>query len=493
MNGEFRASRNQVSIFDHCVTNINPRNLLVQAVAGSGKSTTLFHLVRILKERGKLGRAVLLAFNKDIATELKKKGLPAATFHSLGLAAIYQYCRRGKLIEPTIEQYKCADIFDHMDIQEDHKRLYKANVLKLVSLSKNANIDPTTDSAVDQIEDLAFRHDVDSEHHEYQDVIAAMYTSNVLMKSNNDIALIDFDDMLYMPVNRMMSFATYKWCFVDESQDTNLLQREFLRLLRAQHYVFVGDRSQAIYGFRGADSEAMDLIKDEFDCAELPLSVCYRCPTVVLDMARPYCPSIEARENAPVGVFKDLGQDYGLDEFVASDVVLCRNIRPLITLALRMYAEGLKAHLLGRDIGKGIIKLVDKMKAHSTENLEDNLLAFYTKLSLKTKESEQGVLESLLDKIECIQAVIASLEVNTIENLRKKIDSLFSQKGGVTLSTIHKSKGGQWPRVFLLDENLLPSPYAKQGWQIQQENNLRYVSYTRAEKELYFIASTQSS
>ena len=47
----------------------------------------------------------------------------------------------------------------------------------------------------------------------------------------------------------------------------------------------VGDPSQGIYGFRGAGSDAMDLIKSEFDADELPLTVSYRCSTAVVDYA----------------------------------------------------------------------------------------------------------------------------------------------------------------------------------------------------------------
>ena len=63
------------------------------------------------------------------------------------------------------------------------------------------------------------------------------------------------------------------------------------------------------------------------------------------------------------------------------------------------------------------------------------------------------------------------------------IDSLFAEnvKGVLTLSTIHKSKGREWPTVFWLDRaGTLPSKYAKQDWQLDQENNLCYVAATRA-------------
>ena len=57
--------------------------------------------------------------------------------------------------------------------------------------------------------------------------------------------------------------------------------------------------------------------------------------------------------------------------------------------------------------------------------------------------------------------------------------------GMITLSTIHKSKGREWKRVFWLDRlNTCPSPFAKQAWESQQEVNLQYVAATRSMSEL---------
>jgi superfamily I DNA/RNA helicase len=53
---------------------------------------------------------------------------------------------------------------------------------------------------------------------------------------------------------------------------------------------------------------------------------------------------------------------------------------------------------------------------------------------------------------------------------------------------MHRAKGREWPRVFLLDYHArCPSYYAKKPWQIRQEYNLMYVALTRAQKELVFV------
>jgi superfamily I DNA/RNA helicase len=57
-----------------------------------------------------------------------------------------------------------------------------------------------------------------------------------------------------------------------------------------------------------------------------------------------------------------------------------------------------------------------------------------------------------------------------------------------TLSTIHKAKGAEAPRVVVLDPRRMPSKAARVDWEIQQERNLAYVAYTRAREELLFAS-----
>jgi superfamily I DNA/RNA helicase len=57
----------------------------------------------------------------------------------------------------------------------------------------------------------------------------------------------------------------------------------------------------------------------------------------------------------------------------------------------------------------------------------------------------------------------------------------------VTLCTYHRSKGREWPRVFLIEHaSRCPSPYAKQPWQKEQEQHLAYVAITRAQQTLAY-------
>ena len=58
----------------------------------------------------------------------------------------------------------------------------------------------------------------------------------------------------------------------------------------------------------------------------------------------------------------------------------------------------------------------------------------------------------------------------------------------VTLCSSHRSKGLEWDTVYLLGrDELMPSPFARQAWQMDQEVNLIYVSITRAKKTLVHV------
>jgi superfamily I DNA/RNA helicase len=81
-----------------------------------------------------------------------------------------------------------------------------------------------------------------------------------------------------------------------------------------------------------------------------------------------------------------------------------------------------------------------------------------------------------------------------IASIQTAINSLFGDTPAgerprvVTLSTIHKSKGREWPRVLWWGANAYqPSPFARQVWQQGQERNLMYVAATRAQETLVHV------
>ena len=82
--------------------------------------------------------------------------------------------------------------------------------------------------------------------------------------------------------------------------------------------------------------------------------------------------------------------------------------------------------------------------------------------------------------------------VSDLESKEELIEKIFTDEvKGIMLSTIHKAKGLENERVFFLCPELIPSKYATQPWQYEQENHLRYVAITRAKRELIYVGGSE--
>lgn len=129
-------------------------------------------------------------------------------------------------------------------------------------------------------------HDLDIENESQ----AIRVAQAVLQRSNTDLSVIDFNDQLYLPVIRNVPFTKFDYILVDEAQDTNPIQCEIIaRLCKPKSVIVtVGDRKQAIYGFRGASATAMDIMSQRFAMREMPLSVSYRCAKNIVKEAQRY-------------------------------------------------------------------------------------------------------------------------------------------------------------------------------------------------------------
>ena len=498
----FEPSPYQRAVYDHVAQFPDAPNLLVEAVAGSGKTTTLLGALEVLPEDLSV---CFLAFNKSIATELGQrvpKGVVCKTFHALGFAAY----RNAVDCRVQVEGKKTWKILDQL-VNNDEKWLYGATVAKLVGLAKQYGIGVDGMARMDDYalwQHLFDHFDVQlKEGADLEDAIAL--AQRALEASIETHDMIDFDDMLYMPLVVGAGFQRFRVVFVDEAQDTNPLQIEIVRRLIAPRpsltgtappagkVVFVGDTRQAIYGFRGADSGAMDRIAEDFECTRLPLSVTYRCAKAIVFEAQEVAPEIEAHEGAEEGSVASLGL-FGADDFEAADAVLCRNSAPLLSFAYRCIAEGKGVRFLGREIGQGLIKLIDRLKGRDIDSLLSNLRKWEEReMAAAIKDGREDKADSITDRASCIRVAVEALpeRSRTVAGLRRSIEDVFDEKRGrmLTLATIHKSKGLEWSRVFLLDPHLLPSRWARQEWQQVQEDNLLYVAITRAKRELVYIDS----
>lgn len=471
----------QLAIFNFVANGTG--NAIVVAVAGSGKSTTIIEAMKLAH-----GQSIFLAFNKAIADELKRKGVNGRTFHSLVFGAVVQaYHQNG----PTMDKLRLIsrELFSYQE-----SRLYGAFASKMVGLARGMGIGipgMTADVEEEWIA-LAEHHalEPDSDEADFGEAIDA---ARRLFDACNADPRVDFDDMLYRAVRDNLSLPKFNFVFVDEAQDTNPIQRAILRKILASNarLIAVGDPAQAIYGFRGADSDALATLGREFSCTELPLSISYRCPKLVVEYAQQWVTHIEAAPGAPEGVVNDLGTDWNPLDFMPGDLVVCRKSAPLIQCAFRFIRSGVPVQVLGRDIGQGLKSLIKKMNARNIDQLGEKLEAWQQREVAKAMAAEdEAKVESIRDRAGVLLFLIDELKEDqrTIEALEAGIDWLFTDKGrAVTFCTGHKSKGLEAKRVFWLNRSECPAQWARKDWQRQQEVNLCYVITTRAMAELSFM------
>lgn len=489
MKSKFVPSKYQEAIYDFIQN--GKGNAVVDAVAGSGKSTTIVHALSLIP---KDQTVLFLAFNKAIVEELKIKiaaqpNVEVMTLHSLGAKALMNTYRckiqADKYKAHLNEGIRLGRYKPLMDIDFEEVSEWKSNIDKLIDLVR-VNLCSSTE----QIEDLALKHGLNIIDNE------CYIAAQVVRWGYNQINFIDFTDMIYFPVTKEVRMPQYDWVFIDECQDLNAAQRElFLKCLKpGGRFVAVGDPRQAIYGFAGADVKSFNLLKSIPNTTQLPLSVCYRCDSNIINLAKTLVPQIEAKDGAESGI---VDNNASIRDVEDGDMVICRVTAPLTKLCMKYIANGVKAYIKGKDIGMNLINMIKRTKRN---HIEDALKVFNKELlkiekrvsealkcgPVKARQSPQYITYE--DKVQAI--VVLSKGLTTVKHLTDRIESIFSEnnKQGICLSTIHKSKGLEADRVFILCPDKLYNKMAMQvDWMAEQEENLVYVAYTRAKHYLGFI------
>ena len=501
--GKFVPSALQERIFDFARTGRG--SAVVEAVAGSGKSTTMVQLLPLLR-----GTVQMFAFNAPIAAELREKikkleertgrelrGVRASTFHSVGFSAILKKLDR-KPGDVTLDGGKVQKLARELLSEEDAER-YGSFSAKLVAHAKGRGFGAIMPASLDDWRNIIEHHDLFLDD-ELASEDRAIEVARSLLRASNEAALagsLDFDDQLYLPLLWRLSLWQNDVVIVDEAQDTNNVRRALARkCLKPSGRLFaVGDSRQAIYGFTGATNDALDLIAREFSATRLPLNVSYRCPRAVAAEARAFVPNFEAAAGAAEGAVLSSSLKDALARGLlgAEDAILCRNTAPLVSLAFVLIARGTGCTILGKDIGAGLAALVKKRKAKGIDQLIEKLEAFrdaeVEKLAAKGQDAKA---ESLKDRVTCVLTVIDHLEERTVPGLLKKIEGMFSEGGRLLqLGTVHKVKGKEYRNVAILRSDLMPSKFARQDWQFEQEKNLQYVAYTRPTNILVFLTTEE--
>ena len=499
---------------------------ILEAVAGSGKTTTLLEAIPFMS-----GRVWLGVFNKKMGDELKakiakrpiikdrpfpKSAVFTSTFHAAGFAAVNKVYGR-----PNVDGAKCTKIarsiierHDAIDQQRNTDlRLAMHAATKLVSIAKNRLL--TSDSPDGDWQYTMHHYDVIGFDEKVSPSVVMDFAQEILAASRMQRDVIDFDDMIYLPVVENMFVFKHDWVLIDEAQDTNPARRALAKKLLAPNgrLVAIGDPHQAIYGFTGADNDSLDQIRRRYNATTLMLSVTYRCPKIITKHAQNWVSHIEAHENAAEGDVTYMDEDemvHGLvnryhDNGVYDDdrptnmsdtALLCRFNKHLVRLCYGFIKAGVPARIEGRAIGEGLVTLAKKWKSRSLDHLTQKLEDYKERETSKAlAKDEPDKASRIEDQVDSLLVLIDLTEGSSIADLVKTIENMFGDNtkhsGLLTLCSIHKSKGLEWDNVYLLGrEQLQPAPWARQEWQAAQEINLIYVAVTRAQARLVEVELT---
>jgi DNA helicase-2/ATP-dependent DNA helicase PcrA len=484
----FQPSPQQAAFFNWITTGTG--SCVLEAVAGSGKTTTLIEALKLME-----GTIFFGAYNKKIAEEIKTKapaisGLNISTIHAAGLNAWKKIAPKAQ-----IDTNKCRTLYRTNFNHPDFFKL-EGVVLNLVSYAKQAAVGAVCSAADSSVWYELINH-FNLDCLEQDELVVETAKSLLNLSIAEDTKTIDFDDMIFCPLVHKVKATEYDWVLIDEAQDTNASRRalSLLMLKTGGRLIAVGDRHQAIYGFTGADADSLDLIAAAVNAVQMPLTVTYRCPKSVVEEARKYVSHITAHESAIEGSVSQFAYENLVSVVKPGDAILCRFNAPIVELVYKFIAQGVAAKVEGREIGTSMKTLVKRYKSKTYNVLVDRIEAYgereAAKLRIKERESQAVAVQ---DKVTCLKVII-----NRVQNIDPKnsdpvfrvcqeIDTIFEDGVSskcVLLSTIHKSKGREWYNVYFLQAG--SSKWARMDWEMEQEKNLMYVAVTRAQENLYLV------
>lgn len=490
---DFTYSTHQEDVFNWISTGRG--HAFVSAVAGSGKTFTIVHAAKRI-----VGSGLFVAFNKDIATELSNRlegtTMQCGTIHSKGLAVLKSgiKCRMGR---PDTRKYGPA-FSNRLGLRGIKKAGDMSKLVDLIRSSLEHEIhNGRVTVTAKNVEKVIDHHGILID----ETITTSQLAEDLTIVLNDGLAQveagrIDFTDMIWAPVVLGLKAKTYSWVFVDEAQDLCRCKFALVQKFvgKGGRMLFVGDPRQAIYGFAGADAESVKHIQEHLNCTILPLSVTYRCPKSHVAFAKSIDPSLEiqAADDAVEGNVETVRIDEVPSMIQEGDMILCRVNAPLVRMCFALIAQGLPARVRGRSIEAELIKIITE-----TEKRNKSFSTFPDTLNEQEKEiveklqgynARQITIDAVCDKFKCIKIIHMNSGADSFPSLKNAVKEIFSdERGSITLSSVHKAKGLEAERVYILCPNKMPHPMASQPWEREQEMNIQYVAYTRSKRDLFII------
>jgi DNA helicase II / ATP-dependent DNA helicase PcrA len=450
-------------------------NLLINALAGSGKTSTLEMLLDTID-----GPALYLAFNKSIVKEAEER-VPSTckvqTLNSLGHRVWAQAVGTRLAVDTQKTYLILRDLIGQLKDKEDADELWDAfsDITHAVSMAKHMGYIPQ--GKFPHAKPITDRQGLETRLEDELSELSWWAVDNTLVASikASYSGGIDFDDQIYMPALFGGTFPRFPNVLVDEDQDlspSNIAMLKRLVSAAKSRLGAVGDRWQSIYYFRGAETNGVDKLKAMFNMKELPLSISFRCPSEIVRAVHWRVPHMRwIREGGRHATLQSLDSN----EIPDGSAIICRNNAPLLRVAFGLLSERRSVQIAGTDIGPKVLRLLKKIG-----NEDDSRATLLAKIDawLEHKLStSRGGGGTHTDMAECLR-IFASWG-QTLNQAIGYAETIFKAQGAIQLTTGHKAKGREWETCYHLDPFLIRDD--------EQDQNLKYVITTRAKESMLEI------
>ncbi|MFG6502554.1 ATP-dependent helicase [Microbacterium sp. P05] len=506
--------------------------LCVLAGAGTGKTRVITHRIAHGVDTGAYspGRVMAVTFTAKAAGEMRGRlralgvdGVAARTFHATALAQVNYFW-------PTLAGDSAPSIIDN-----------KVRLLAHAADGVGLRLDTAT--LRDVASEIEWRkvtlRSIDAYATARPQGIGRLALEKVIdlqrayEKLKDERRQMDFEDVLLACAGMLETEPRvaasvreqYRHFTVDEYQDVSPLQNHLLELWLGDRHdlCVVGDASQTIYSFTGADARfLLDFSRTHPEARLVRLETNYRSSEPILDVAnelmrdRPGALRLAAASGADgpmptVRVFDDDGAEAtgvarSISQAIASGIeptacaVLYRSHAQSAAIIAALAAHGVAATVLGgkRFFDQSEVRqAIMALRAASVAPLETGFVPtvrdVLRSLGLTDQAPEAG--GALRDAWEARAALLRLAEDAPADTtLRDFTDQLIARAKDqhepatrtVTLATLHAAKGLEWDHVHIvgMSEGLLPISYATTFEAVDEERRLAYVGVTRAARTL---------
>lgn len=459
----FPPTEEQTRALDYFETD---RDLVIEAGAGTGKTSTLQLLAHNTGGRDGL----YLAYNKAIQVEAASRfpsWVPARTAHSLAYRAVVNDTVKDRLQGERLPWYRVADVLGINGVySQGTKRLATGSLARLTA----EMVDRFCQSAATEI---SVRHrpyvegidDLDDLGEKLLPYARAYWED--LQRPNGRMR---FTHDHYLKLWQLTDpVLDAEFVLFDEAQDANPCIAHIVAAQKCQR-VYVGDRAQAIYGWRGA-VDAMDI--PGVDKAYLSKS--FRFGPAIAEYANTWLEQLDT----PLRLegFEEISSSIG--PLAQPRAVLCRTNGEAFSRLIQAQELGVKAHLMGGgNEMKAFCRGADELKSRGSSGHRD-LMAFDSWVQVQEYIEEPGAGE--------LKTLVELVDRYGTARIISALDRMWDDEASadLTISTAHKAKGREWDTVTIARD--FEQRRDQEGQLIPLEKAeimLRYVAVTRAKQQL---------